>query len=156
MMIGVIGGDPCSESEAVLAYETGREIGGRGHTLVCGGRGGAMREACRGARERGGHTIGILPGDSRAEANEFVEFAIPTGLGHARNLLVVRSADALVAIGGRYGTLSELAFALIHGRPIAGLGTWELVDPGGQAAPVVPFDTPADAIDYCEQFATKE
>jgi uncharacterized protein (TIGR00725 family) len=94
--------------------------------LVCGGLGGAMEAACRGASEAGGVTVGILPGDDRSAANRFVEVAIPTGLGEARNALVVRSADALVAVGGGYGTLSEIAFALKAGKPVIGLGSWEI------------------------------
>ena len=154
MMIGVLGGDPCSDHDSRNAFEAGREIGSRGHVLVCGGRGGVMREACRGARETGGHTIGILPGDDIGEANEFVEFPVATGLGHARNLIVVRTSEALIAVGGRYGTLSEIAFALIHARPVAGLATWELTDPSGDFVPIVPFATAQEAVDYCEQFAT--
>ena len=153
MRIGVIGGDPCSERDARLAYDVGREIGRRGHTLISGGRGGVMREACRGAREEGGHTVGILPGDDTSEANEFVEFPIVTGLGHARNVIVARTSEAIIAVGGRYGTLSEIAFALIHNRPVAGLGTWQLTDPAGDFVPVIPFETAAEAVEYCEQFA---
>ncbi len=85
-----------------------------------------MEAACRGAREAGGTTVGILPGSDRDEANEFVDVAIPTGLGEARNALVVRAADALIAVGGGHGTLSEIALALKAGKPVAGLGTWEI------------------------------
>jgi hypothetical protein len=91
-----------------------------------------MEAACRGAREAGGVTIGILPGADRGAANRFVEVAIPTGLGEARNAVVVRSADAVVAVGGGYGTLSEIAFALKAGKPVVGLGGWEIE--GVQAA----------------------
>ena len=94
--------------------------------MVCGGLGGVMEAACRGAKGGGGTTIGILPGTDRAAANPFVDFAIPTGLGEARNALVVRAADALIAVGGAYGTLSEIAFALKAGKPVAGLGTWDV------------------------------
>ncbi|MCC6383242.1 MAG: TIGR00725 family protein [Dehalococcoidia bacterium] len=155
-MIAVVGGDPCTPDEASVAFALGREIAGRGHVVVCGGRGGVMREACRGARTAGGHTVGILPGEDAAQANEFVEFAITTGLGHARNAVVARTAAALIAVGGCYGTLSEIAFALIFGRPVAGLGTWTLLSPAGEAPPVVPFDSPADALDYCERAARKD
>jgi len=85
-----------------------------------------MEAACRGAKDAGGTTIGILSGTDRAAANPFVDFAIPTGLGEARNALVVQTADALIAIGGEYGTLSEIAFALKAGKPVAGLGTWDV------------------------------
>lgn len=156
LMIAVVGGDPCTAAEGELAFAVGQEVGERGHVLVCGGRGGVMREACRGARTAGGHTVGILPGEDASEANEFVEFAIATGLGHARNAVVARTAAALVAVGGRYGTLSEIAFALVLGRPVAGLGTWTLLSPSGESPPVVPFDSPAEAIDYCERAARKD
>lgn len=156
MIIGVIGGEQAAPEEEQLAYEVGLEIGRRGHVLVCGGRGGVMREACRGAREAGGHTIGILPGEDASEANEYVEFPIVTGIGFARNAIIARTAEALIAIGGRYGTLSEIAFAFIAGRPVAGLRTWELRTPDGEAVPIVPCGSPAEAVDYCEQFARRK
>lgn len=153
MIIGVIGGEAGSIDEERVAYEVGQEIASRGHDLICGGRQGIMREACRGARDAGGHTIGILPGEDVGDMNEFVEFPIITGLGHARNTIIPRTAAAVVAIGGRYGTLSEIAFALIAGKPIAGIRTWQLIGPDGEAPPVIPFDSPAEAIDYCERAA---
>jgi uncharacterized protein (TIGR00725 family) len=104
----------------------GRELGSRGVVVVTGGLGGVMEAACRGAREVGGTTIGILPGTDRSAANPYVDAAIPTGLGEARNALVVRTADALIAIGGAYGTLSEIAFALKAGKRVVGLGTWAI------------------------------
>jgi uncharacterized protein (TIGR00725 family) len=94
--------------------------------VVCGGLGGVMEAACRGARAGGGTTIGILPGSDRGDANPFVDVAIPTGLGEARNALVVRAADALIAVGGGYGTLSEIGLALKAGKRVVGLGTWEI------------------------------
>jgi uncharacterized protein (TIGR00725 family) len=109
-----------------VAESVGRELASRGAVLVCGGLGGVMEAACKGAKGGGGTTIGILPGTDRAAGNPFVDFAIPTGLGEARNALVVRAADALIAIGGAYGTLSEIAFALKAGKPVVGLGTWEI------------------------------
>jgi uncharacterized protein (TIGR00725 family) len=104
----------------------GRELGSRGALLVTGGLGGVMEAACRGARDAGGTTIGILPGTDRSAANPYVDVAIPSGLGEARNALVVRAADALIAIGGAYGTLSEIAFALKAGKRVVGLGTWDI------------------------------
>jgi uncharacterized protein (TIGR00725 family) len=104
--------------------------------LVCGGLGGVMEAACRGARDGGGATLGILPGADRRQANRFVDVAVPTGLGEARNALVVRASDALIAVGGAYGTLSEIAFALKAGKPVVGLGSWEIE--GVQAAPDAP------------------
>jgi uncharacterized protein (TIGR00725 family) len=94
--------------------------------LVCGGLGGVMEAACRGAKGGGGTTVGLLPGTDRGAANEFVDVAIPTGLGEARNALVVRAADALIAVGGGYGTLSEIALALKAGKRVAGLGSWDI------------------------------
>ena len=107
--------------------------------VVCGGLGGVMEAACRGARGAGGRTLGILPGLDRSAANPFVDVAVATGLGEARNALVVRAADALVAIGGGYGTLSEVALALKAMKPVVGLGSWEIegVRPADAAAPAV-------------------
>jgi uncharacterized protein (TIGR00725 family) len=118
----------------------GRELGARGAVVVCGGLGGVMEAACRGAREAGATTVGILPGSDRSEANSFVDVAIPTGLGEARNALVVRAADALIAVGGAYGTLSEIAFALKAGKPVAGIGSWEIEG-------VEPADSPEAAVE---------
>jgi uncharacterized protein (TIGR00725 family) len=108
------------------AEQVGQALGRRGVVLVCGGLGGVMEAACRGAKGAGAVTVGILPGADRAAANEFVDVAIATGLGEARNALVVRSADAVVAVGGGYGTLSEIALALRAGKRVVGLGTWDV------------------------------
>lgn len=116
----------------------GRELGARGVVVVCGGLGGVMEAACRGAKEAGATTVGILPGSDRSAANPFVDVAIATGLGEARNALVVRAADALIAVGGAYGTLSEIALALKAGKRAAGIGTWDvegvIAAPNAQAA----------------------
>jgi uncharacterized protein (TIGR00725 family) len=104
----------------------GRLLAQRGAVLVCGGLGGTMEAACRGAKQAGGTTVGLLPGGSRSDANPFVDVAIPTGLGEARNALVVRAADVVVAVGGGYGTLSEIALALKAGKRVVGLGSWEI------------------------------
>jgi uncharacterized protein (TIGR00725 family) len=114
------------DEPTVAAAEVGRLIAERGAVLVCGGRGGAMEAACRGAKEVGGLTVGILPGPDRSEANPFVDVVLPTGLGEARNALVVAAADVVIAIGGGYGTLSEIALALKAGKRVIGLGTWEI------------------------------
>jgi len=114
------------DEPTVAAAEVGRLIAERGAVLVCGGRGGAMEAACRGAKEVGGLTVGILPGSDRSEANPFVDVVLPTGLGEARNALVVAAADVVIAIGGGYGTLSEIALALKVGKRVIGLGTWEI------------------------------
>lgn len=117
---------PGEGGDLAAAERVGRELGSRGAVLVCGGLGGVMEAACRGAKEAGATTVGILPGTDRAAANEFVDVAIPTGLGEARNALVVRAADALVAVGGGYGTLSEIALALKAGKRVVGIGTWDV------------------------------
>jgi len=135
MIIAVIGGEEASPEVARLAEEVGRELARRGCTIVCGGGAGVMEAACRGARAEGGHTIGILPGHNAAESppNDYVEFPIFTGLGYARNSTVVLSAQAVIAIDGAYGTLSEIAYALIHDVPIVGLDTWHFSYPGHDA-----------------------
>ena len=109
-----------------MAEEVGRLLARRGAVVVCGGLGGVMEAACRGASREGGTTVGVLPGLDRGAANPFVSVAVATGLGEARNALVVRAADALIAVGGAYGTLSEIALALKAGKPVIGLGTWEI------------------------------
>ena len=117
----------------------GRLLAERGAVVVCGGLGGTMEAACRGAKQAGGTTVGLLPGGSRSDANPFVDVAIPTGLGEARNALVVRAADVVVAVGGGYGTLSEIALALKAGKRVVGLGSWEIDG-------VVAADGPAAAV----------
>jgi uncharacterized protein (TIGR00725 family) len=136
LFISVIGENDPSPRLAALAEAVGAEIAAAGAVLICGGLGGAMEAACRGAHSRGGVTIGILPGTRHGEANPYVTYAIPTGLGHARNLLVARSAHAVIAVGGKYGTLSEIAFAKIEGTPVIGLDTWDLRRAGQEDVPI--------------------
>jgi uncharacterized protein (TIGR00725 family) len=124
--VAVVGPGEATPAELEAAEAVGRGLAEGGAVIVCGGLGGVMEAACRGAREAGGTTLGILPGHDRRDANPFVEVAVPTGLGEARNALVVRAADALVAVGGAYGTLSEIALALKGGKRVVGLGTWEI------------------------------
>jgi uncharacterized protein (TIGR00725 family) len=147
LIVGVIGGQEEAGDPLALAYEVGREIGARGHILLCGGRGGVMREACRGAKDAGGTTLAILPGDDLSDANEFVDIPVITGIGFARNTIIARTAHALIAIDGAYGTLSEIAFGLIAGTPVVGLRTWQMQDPRGEAVPVVHVDSARDAVD---------
>lgn len=133
--IALVGPGGFEESQAAeltkrLAFDVGAEIARSGAVLVCGGLAGAMEEAARGAKSAGGQTIGILPGPDRSSANPFVDFAIPTGMGEARNALVVGAADAIVAVGGGYGTLSEIALALKMHKPVIGLDTWEFSKSG--------------------------
>jgi hypothetical protein len=122
--IAVVGPGEASAAELASAEEIGAGLAARGAVVVTGGLGGVMEAACRGARSRHGHTLGILPGDDREAANGWVEIAVATGMGELRNGLVVRASDALVAVGGGHGTLSEVALALKLGRPVIGLGTW--------------------------------
>lgn len=150
MRISVIGGQEADERASRVAFEVGREIGARGHVLICGGRTGVMREACRGAKESGGLTVGILPGDDLGDVNEFVDIPLPTGIGYTRNVLVARAGEAVIAIDGQLGTLSEIAFALISGRPVVGLGTWELRDSNGQEPPIERVEDAVSAVDACE------
>jgi uncharacterized protein (TIGR00725 family) len=122
--IAVVGPGEASSQELWLAEEVGAGLADLDAVVVTGGLGGVMEAASRGAKSRGGRTLGILPDDDREAANGWVDIAVATGLGELRNGLVVRTSDALVAIGGGHGTLSEVAFALRTGRPVIGLGTW--------------------------------
>ena len=124
--VAVIGPGCASPEELRVAEEVGARLAGLGAVVVTGGLGGVMEAASRGARSRRGRTVGILPGDDRDAANGWVEIALATGLGELRNGLVVRAVDAVVAIGGGHGTLSEIGLALRIGRPVVGLGTWEV------------------------------
>jgi uncharacterized protein (TIGR00725 family) len=124
--IAVVGPGRAGEEHLRDAEQVGRALGQAGAIVVCGGLGGVMEAACRGAQAAGGTTLGILPGSDRSAANPWVNVAVPTGLGEARNALVVRAADALVAVGGEFGTLSEIALALKAGKPVIGVGTWTL------------------------------
>jgi uncharacterized protein (TIGR00725 family) len=124
--VAVIGPSEASVEEARQAETVGRLLAEAGVVVVCGGLGGVMEAAARGAASAGATVVGVLPGTDRADANPYVTVAITTGMGEMRNALVVRAADAVVAIGGAYGTLSEIAFALRTGVPVVGLGTWDL------------------------------
>ena len=150
-MVGVIGEQACSAELAAMAYAVGAGIARRGGVVVCGGLGGVMEAAARGAREAGGLTIGILPGTDRTAANPFISIPIPTGMGEGRNIIVVRASEAVVAVGGSYGTLSEMAFALKLGVPVVGLRTWRLAkDDPEQASwpdPVVRAASPEEAVE---------
>jgi uncharacterized protein (TIGR00725 family) len=144
--VAVVGAGNASPEEERTAEAVGRGLGEAGAIVVCGGRGGVMEAACRGAKAGGGTTVGILPGTSRADANPYVDVAIATGLGELRNGLIVRTADALVAVGGEFGTLSEIALALRAGKTVVGLGTWELPRPGDAGDPIVRAASPEDAV----------
>lgn len=147
VFIAVIGGSQCSPEEARLAQEVGRELARRGAVVLCGGLGGVMEAACKGARAEGGITIGILPGDNRREANPYVLFPIATGMGYARNIIVAWSADAVIAIDGSYGTLSEIAYALQKGTPVVGLNTWSLSLNSEEDKSIIAARSPAEAVE---------
>lgn len=153
MYVAVVGSASCGPEVSALAEAVGREVARAGAILVCGGRGGVMEAACRGAKAEGGTTIGILPGLDRSEANPYVDVSIVTGLGEARNALVVRTADAVVAIRGGFGTLSEIGLALKMGRPVVGLGTWELARDGERVNAVVLAETPRGAVRHALSMA---
>ena len=143
--MAVVGASQPDEETWEAADAVGRGLARRGAVVVCGGLGGVMEAACRGAKAEGGTTVGILPGQDRDDANPFVDLALPTGLGEARNTLVVRAADALVAVGGEFGTLSEIAFALRVGTPVVGVRTWELARAGRPVDAIVRVDEPDEA-----------
>ena len=124
--ISVVGGEQCSKEIYDMAVEAGRRIAKLGAVLVTGGRKGVMEAASKGAKMEGGVTIGILPSMDRQEGNEYIDYKIVTGLGYARNILVVLNGDIVIAIDGHYGTLSEIAFALEYGKPVLGLRSWNV------------------------------
>jgi uncharacterized protein (TIGR00725 family) len=144
--ISVIGAGQASEDEAAAAEEIGRMLAEAGATLVCGGLGGVMHAAARGCEAAGGTSVGIMPGDDRTPGSPHLTVRIATGLGEARNAIVARAADAVIAIGGEFGTLSEIAFALKMGKPVVGLGTWSLDLEGLPGDPLQRAEGPADAV----------
>ena len=125
MQIAVVGGGVCSPDVRENAERLGRLLAEKGHILICGGLGGVMEAVCRGAREAGGVTLGILPGGKR-DANPYVSIAVATGMGHARNVIIIESCDAVIALPGEHGTLSEIALALKMNRPVISLGSWDI------------------------------
>ncbi len=153
--IAVIGGSQCSSEEAELAEEIGRELAKHDAILICGGLGGVMEAACKGASSRGGITIGILPGDIRQAANPFVQIPIVTNLGEARNIIVIKSAQAVIAIGGSYGTLSEIGHALRSGIPVIGLNTWSLSRNGQADSSIILAKDATEAVNKALNLITK-
>lgn len=149
-MIAVVGpGDAVGEDLLAAAYAVGRGVASHRAALVCGGLGGVMAAACRGARDAGGLTVGLLPGSDRADGNPYLDVAVPTGLGQGRNLLVVRAADAVIAVGGSWGTMSEVSLACREGRRVVALHGWRVTD--GTGTPVAGFRTaesPRDAVAF--------
>jgi uncharacterized protein (TIGR00725 family) len=144
--IAVVGPSAATPAEHQLGEEVGRLIAEAGAVLVCGGLGGLMEAAASGCARAGGRSVGILPGNTREEANPYLTVAVATGMGEARNAIVVRSADAVIAVAGEFGTLSEIALALKMGKPVVGLGTWELAKGGRPVEAIVRASTPEDAV----------
>ena len=144
--IGVAGASQAGPSLVEQGERLGRRLGEAGVVVVCGGGGGVMEAVCRGAQSAGGTTIGLLPGLDRAEGNPYLTVSIPTGLGQGRNLLLVRSSDAVIAVGGGFGTLSEIALALRTGTPVIGLATWSLQLDSRQVDAFPVADTPDAAV----------
>jgi uncharacterized protein (TIGR00725 family) len=138
MQIAVVGGGSCSPNVREMSYQLGRLIAEKGHVLICGGLGGVMEAVSSGARKSGGIVVGILPGE-KLDANQYVSISIATGMGHARNVIIVKSADAVIALPGEHGTLSEIALALKMKKPVISLESWEI--PGTLIA-----KTPEEAI----------
>lgn len=149
-VIAVVGAGKCSKKLRDMAAEVGKFVAENGGVIVCGGMGGIMEGAARGAKEAGGVTIGILPSDDKNDANEYIDHVIPSGFGEARNILVVRTADAVVAFPGKFGTLSEMAFALQAKKPVISVNAWKL----GEDIKMV--ETPLEAAKLAMELAQKE
>lgn len=145
-MVGVIGAHECAPDLYELAYEVGYGVAQHGLTLVCGGLGGVMTAACQGAKAAGGRTVGILPNAQADTANAWVDVAIATGMGEARNGIIVHSAQVLIAIAGGYGTLAEIALALRAQKPIVGLHSWTFTAPGEVQVAMPTVATAAEAV----------
>lgn len=144
--IAVIGAGSCDADTATLAEATGRLIARAGAVLVSGGLGGVMEASCRGAQAEGGITVGILPDLDRTGGNAFLDYSICTGIGHARNLAVASSGDAVIAVGGEFGTLSEIGLARKAGRPVVLLRSWEISREGEAPEGVVTASSPEEAV----------
>jgi uncharacterized protein (TIGR00725 family) len=147
MFVAVVGGAQCSRDEAKLAEAVGVELAKKKVTLICGGLGGVMAAACKGARSAGGKTVGIVPGNTRDEANSYVDIPIVTGIGEARNVIVVNTAQAVIAIGGKFGTLAEIAYALRSKIPVVGLNTWTLSKNGRLVKSIIAANNPKEAVE---------
>ena len=152
--IGILGPNTTTDEEYAIGMEVGRYIAEAGAVLLCGGLGGMMRAAAEGAKAAGGQTVGILPGNERSSANGFIDIAVPTGLGPFRNALLVNSCDAVIAIHGAYGTLSEIAFALRLSIPVVGLGTWEVHRNGQPDSSIHVVHSAREAVDLAIRLAT--
>lgn len=149
-LIGVIGGGDVSAPEGRIAFAVGKEIARSGFGLVCGGLGGVMEWACKGAKEGGGLTVGILPSGRKSDANPYVDIAVVTAMGHARNVIIVQTAQAVIALPGGAGTLSEIALAMKVGTPIVALGNWDFIEGIERAK------TPEEAVKKAVRLARKD
>ena len=146
-VIGVVGSSKSDAGTNTLAEEVGREIARAGAAVVCGGLGGVMEAVCKGARSKGGLTIGIIPSDRREDANPYVQIPIVTGMGVGRNVMLVKTADVIIAVGGEFGTLSEIAHALNLGKVVVGLNTWKLDRARDKPIPgMIEASSPKDAV----------
>jgi uncharacterized protein (TIGR00725 family) len=155
-ILGVIGGGSTATEEGVrLAEEVGYLVARADAILLCGGLNGVMEAAAKGAKRGGGMTLGILPTGNKADANEFIDIPVATALSTARNLIIVRTADALIAINGSYGTLSEMAHAFDLGKTVYALRTWPLDKVGAEAKLFVPVATPREAVEHALEYARK-
>jgi uncharacterized protein (TIGR00725 family) len=156
IFIGVIGGSEPTAAVIKIAEDVGREIARKGAVLVCGGLTGVMEAACKGASDEGGLTVGILPGDSRNTANPYVKIPIITGIGYARNVAVVKTSQAVIAIDGSYGTLTEIGYALQCGIPVIGLNTWALSINGQAEDKIIAAANAQDAVEKAITLANKK
>jgi len=155
MIIAVIGDSSCSPEEAKLAETVGELLAQRGVIIICGGLGGVMEAVCRGAKSKGGLTVGILPGQDSSMANPWLDIPVVTGIGEARNVAVVKSAQAVIAIGGSYGTLSEIAYALKSRIPIIGLNTWSLSRNEREDDSIIRVQSATEAVDKAISLAKR-
>jgi uncharacterized protein (TIGR00725 family) len=155
MIIAVIGNSSCSPEEAKLAETVGELLAQQGVTIICGGLTGVMEAVCRGAKSKGGLTVGILPGQDSSAANPWVDIPVVTSIGEARNVAVVKSAQAVIAIGGSYGTLSEIAYALKSKIPIIGLNTWSLSRNGREDDSIIRVQSATEAVDKAISLAKR-
>lgn len=144
--MAVIGGQRARSEDLAAAEMIGRRLAETGAVLVCGGLGGVMEAACRGAKAAGGLTVGILPGADRGDANPYVDVPIVTAMSTARNVILVRTADAIIAIDGAYGTLSEMAHAMDQGKRVVSLGAWDLAAIGADRDRILTAETPDEAV----------
>ncbi len=147
LYIAVVGGSDCTEEEKLFARETGKEIARRNGVVICGGGTGVMEAASKGACQEGGAVLGVLPGSDHRLGNRYLTYTLATGLGEARNAIITRTADAVIAIGGEYGTLSEIALALKMGKPVIGLTSWTIKAPHRASSGIIDVLTPEEAVE---------